>query len=93
MVGTLQPSTVYDGQRLPSMYRIVSVGGVAPRTLGYIKEKPEFKLVEKLGLVVGVVGEATMDRSLQLNVITPVVVDVLRSDLNNSTVVPPSANK
>lgn len=93
MVGTLQPSTVYDGQRLPTMYRIVSVGGVAPRTLGYIKEKPEFKLVEKLGLVVGVVGEATMDRSLQLNVITPVVVDVLRSDLNNSTVVPPSANK
>jgi hypothetical protein len=93
MVGTLQPSTVYDGQRLPSMYRIVSVGGVAPRTLGYIKEKPEFKLVEKLGLVVGVVGEATMDRSLQLNVITPVVVDVLRSDLNNSTVVPPSTNK
>jgi len=79
IVGQLQPSTVYDGNRLPQMYRVVSVGGTAPRTLGYLKKSDEVDLEKMLGQVVGVIGDATMDRSLMLNVITPVHVDVLRS--------------
>jgi hypothetical protein len=78
MVGQLQPSTVYDGQKLPLMYRIVSVGGVSPRTLGYLKDDADMNLLGKIGAVVGVVGEAQVDRSLMLNVITPVRVDVLK---------------
>ncbi len=80
IVGQLQPSTVYDGQRLPLMYRVVSVGGSAPRTLGYIKKTDRFELDAMLGRVVGVIGDAVIDRSLQLNIITPVYVDQLRSD-------------
>lgn len=80
IVGQLQPSTVYDGQRLPLMYRVTSVGGTAPRTLGYIKKTDRFELDAMLGRVVGVIGDAVIDRSLQLNIITPVYVDQLRSD-------------
>lgn len=78
IIGSLQPSTVYDGQRLPLMYRVQSVGGLSPRTLGYIKPDAKFDLDRKLGLVVGVIGNAEMDRELKLNIVTPVRVDVLR---------------
>jgi hypothetical protein len=79
IVGTLQPSTVYDGQRLPGMYRIVSVGGTSPRTLGYIRKSKDADYDRLLGSVVGIIGEANIDRSLQLNIITPVRLDALRS--------------
>ncbi|HYF14702.1 MAG TPA: hypothetical protein VD971_06485 [Phycisphaerales bacterium] len=79
LVGVLQPSTVYDGERLPLMYRVVSVGGSSPRTLGYIRKSAETDLDRYLGSVVGVIGESSIDRSLQLNLITPVRVDPLRS--------------
>ena len=78
IIGQLQPSTVYDGQKLPLMYRIVSVGGVSPRTLGYLKDNAEMNLLGKIGAVIGVIGEAQVDRSLMLNIITPVRVDVLK---------------
>jgi len=78
IVGQLQPSTVYDGTKLPLMYRIISVGGGSPRTLGYLKDEKELLLVGKVGAVIGVIGEAQLDRSLQLNIITPVRVDVLK---------------
>jgi hypothetical protein len=78
MIGQLQPSTVYDGKKLPLMFRVVSVGGVSPRTLGYLKDEKDMSLLGKVGAVVGVIGEAQLDRSLMLNVITPVRVDVLK---------------
>jgi hypothetical protein len=78
IIGELQPSTVYDGERLPLMFRVVSVGGVAPRTLGYLRPTQEFPLKQMVGQVVGVIGDATLDPSLKLNVITPVRVDVMR---------------
>lgn len=80
IVGILQPSTVYDGQKLPLMYRVVSVGGTSPKTLGYIRKTAELDLDKHLGQIVGVVGETSIDRSLQLNLITPVVVDPLQND-------------
>jgi hypothetical protein len=79
IVGELRPSTVYDGKNLPLMYRIVSVGGTSPKTLGYLKSSKEVDLTKMLGQVVGVIGEATMDRSLKLNIVSAVKVDVLRS--------------
>lgn len=80
LVGTLQPSTVYDGKQLPLMYRVVSVGTAAPKTLGYLKPGSDWDFDKMLGLVIGVIGNAEIDRSLQLNVITPVRVDVLRPE-------------
>ncbi|MBX3381071.1 MAG: hypothetical protein KF805_13335 [Phycisphaeraceae bacterium] len=78
IVGQLQPSTVYNGQTLPLMFRIQSVGTSVPRTLGYIKPDPRFNLESKLGQIVGVIGEASMDKDLKLNVITPVRIDLLQ---------------
>lgn len=78
IVGQLQPSTVYNGDTLPLMYRIQSVGTSVPRTLGYIKPDPRFALDGKLGQIVGVIGEASVDKDLKLNVITPVRVDLLQ---------------
>ena len=49
-----------------------------PRTLGYIKPDPRFALDGKLGQIVGVIGEASVDKDLKLNVITPVRVDLLQ---------------
>lgn len=79
MVGQLQPSTVYNGQTLPLMYRIQSVGTSVPRTLGYIKPDPKFALESKLGMLVGVIGETTIDKELRLNVIDAVRVDLLQN--------------
>lgn len=78
IIGTLQPSTVYDGVRLPRMYRVQSVGDVNPRTLGYITPQPDLDLDGKIGQVVGIVGQAQMDPALRLNVIAPVRVDMLK---------------
>lgn len=90
IVGVLQPSTVYDGGRLPQMYRIVSVGTTAPRTLGYIRKTEQLDLDRYLGQVVGVIGERSIDRSLQLNLIDAVRVDPLRTtaDAPAATVAP-----
>jgi hypothetical protein len=79
IIGNLQPSTVYDGTRLPLMFRVVSVGGVAPRTLGYLRPTDQFPLTDMVGQVVGVIGDTSLDPSLKLNVITPVRVDVMRA--------------
>ena len=78
IVGVLQASTVYDGQRLPAMYRIVSTGP-GSRTLGYIRRDANGQLDSMLGQVVGVIGESNLDRSLMLNMIAPVRVDPLRA--------------
>ena len=78
LIGQLQPSTVYDGKQLPLMYRVLSVGGSSPRTLGYLKAENDQAMLGKIGAVVGVIGETQIDRSLMLNVITPVRVDVLK---------------
>lgn len=99
IVGVLQPSTVYDGDRLPQMYRVVSVGGTSPRTLGYVRRSSELDLDRYIGSVVGVIGETQLDRSLMLNLITPVRVDPLRSadklgiipGVNNNAAAPAAA--
>lgn len=79
IVGQVQPSLVYDGKSLPRMYRVVSVGAAASRTLGYLRPTDSVRLDDLVGQVVGVIGEAQLDRSLQLNIITPVHVDLLKS--------------
>lgn len=76
MVGQLQGSTVYDGRRLPLMYRLQSLGGV-PQTIGYIKPQHDLNFDGMLGQVVGVIGQTQFDEALKLNVINAIRVDLL----------------
>ncbi|MCC6677169.1 MAG: hypothetical protein IT436_08495 [Phycisphaerales bacterium] len=79
VVGQLLPSNVYDGKDLPLMYRLQAVGGVVPRTLGYVKPQEQLQLPAKLGMVVGLIGRASLDPSLRLNIFDAVRVDVLKA--------------
>lgn len=77
-VGRLVRSSVYDGNRLPLMYRIVSVNESVPRTIGYIApEASDAQVEDKLGEVVGVLGTSTLDPDLNLRIVRPTRVDVL----------------
>ncbi len=84
IVGRLTASTIYDGTRLPLMYRVQSVGPAPTRTLGYVKP-PEGEdtlgLGNKIGQIVGIVGEVMVDPSLRLSIVTAVRVDPLEPTL------------
>lgn len=77
LVGRLVVSTVYNGERLPRMYRVQTVHPVdgAVRTLGYVTPTPEIE--QKLGRVVGVAGEPRFDPQLRLVIIRPDQIDVM----------------
>lgn len=77
LVGRLVVSNVYNGERLPKMYRIQSVSRVdgSPRTLGYVT--PDKSIDGKLGSVVGIVGEPRFDPQLRLVIVRPDQVDVM----------------
>jgi uncharacterized protein YraI len=79
VAGRLYPSTVYDGDRLPRMYRLVSIDPGVKSTLAYLIPVPEHQLEQKVGAVVGVLGEGTVEPSAMVEIITPTVVDVLRA--------------
>jgi hypothetical protein len=77
VIGRLLPSTVYDGTRLPKLYRVVSPEPGASRTLAYLQPAPGLDLDAKLGRIVGVAGDSKMDESLKANLIAPRRVEVL----------------
>lgn len=76
-VGRLVRSSVYDGARLPLMYRMVSVNESVPRTIGYIVPDQATDYASKLGQIVGVLGASKLDPALNLRIVTPTRVDVL----------------
>lgn len=76
-VGRLNASTVYNGERLPLLYRLQDIG--SGQTLAYIVPGPTFDLSSMLGLVVGVKGPTRYDESLRLNTIKPSRIDVLNT--------------
>lgn len=77
LVGRLVQSSVYNGERLPKMYRVQAVSTLdgTPRTLGYLM--PSESLESKLGSIVGIVGESRFDPQLRLVVIKPDRVEVM----------------
>lgn len=80
VVGRLLPSAVYDGRRLPRMYRIQSLGATeAPRTMGYLRPTEELNLESMLGETIGVVGNPSLDPRLNLMVIEPLKIDVIQA--------------
>ncbi|MBL9031030.1 MAG: hypothetical protein JNM80_04910 [Phycisphaerae bacterium] len=76
-IGRLSASSIYNGERLPLMYRVQTVSNTGARTLAYIKPGPGLNLDSKLGQVIGVIGETVVDPTKSLNIITPVRVDTL----------------
>ena len=77
VVGRLMASALYDGRRLPLMYRLQSLDGPGGRTIAYILPNVELDLNAKVGGVVGVVGDARRDRTIKVRLIEPVRIDVL----------------
>jgi hypothetical protein len=91
VVGTLSPSIIYDGDRMPRMFRVVSVDAASGgRTLAYVLPNPDLNMVGTLGSLVGVQGEDDPTaRRGEVRVIKPTAVDVLTTDAG--TVRPTSA--
>ncbi len=76
-VGRLNASSVYNGERLPLLYRLQDQG--TGQTIAYLLPTQEFDLPSMLGLLVGVKGPIRYDESLRLNLVQPTLVGPLSS--------------
>jgi hypothetical protein len=85
-IGVLNASVVYDGERLPRLYRLQDP--VSGHTTAYLMEDPELKLSSMLGLVVGVKGNEGFDESLRRTIITPKTVAVLQTGTETEIATP-----
>lgn len=74
-VGRIASSTVYDGTRLPKLYRVQDPG--TGRTVAYIRPEKEHDLAGLLDQLVGIMGERNYDGSLGLHIIEPERIDLL----------------
>ncbi|MGE3110036.1 MAG: hypothetical protein AB7N73_15685 [Gemmatimonadales bacterium] len=91
VVGKLAASSVYDGTRLPLMYRVVSTDPIAPRTLAYVLPAPSLSLQNMIGEMVGVAGDKKYDEQLKVNVIAPTRAEVVKVPSVEVPVAPPPA--
>ncbi|MSR34224.1 MAG: hypothetical protein EXS12_05425 [Phycisphaerales bacterium] len=75
VVGVLNASSIYDGKRLPLLYRLVdpAVG----QTVAYVTAKKPSQLATMLGTLVGVRGEKRYDEALRVSVIDPTAIEIL----------------
>lgn len=93
-IGRLMPSTVYDGIRLPKLYRLVTAEPGNARTIGYLRPDASLDLDNKLNRVVGVIGESRIDEALRAMLLTPSRVDLLNitpTVMSTPDVAPPPA--
>jgi len=75
VVGILNASLVYDGERLPLLYRIQDPS--TGQTVAYIAPGPGFQLSTMLGNLLGIRGEKSYDEALRVDVVAPKAVDIL----------------
>ncbi len=68
-VGILRASSVYDGKKMPLMYRLVDP--TTQRTKAYVTANRTVDPSGMLGQLVGVKGVGTLDRATNLTVIEP----------------------
>ncbi len=76
-VGVLNASIVYDGVRLPLLFRLVDPS--TGQTVSYVAPGDGFQLSTMLGTLLGIKGEKCYDDSLKLDTITPKTIDFLTS--------------
>lgn len=84
-VGRLMASTVYDGNRLPLLFKVIDP--TSGYTLAYVLPSDSFKPSEALGLLVGIKGRKQYDETLRIDVLAPDAIEVL--DVRTTAVVPP----
>lgn len=78
-VGRLASSTVYNGQRLPLLFRVQAVD--SGRTIAYLTPDPDLDLTAKLNSVVGVVvKQSREDATLGLPLIDARRVDIIKAE-------------
>lgn len=70
MVGKLMASSLYDGQSLPRLFRLVNPANTN-MTVAYVRPSEQVDLAPYLGKVVGITGNAQVDDSLHVNVVDP----------------------
>ena len=78
VVGRLVPSAIYNGKRLPLMYRLQSVEGGSGRTLAYVTPNEDIEIDSMLNAIVGVAGAVRPQSNSGVRIIEPTVIDVLR---------------
>lgn len=77
-VGRVLVSRVYDGKRLPKMYRLVGNNPLTgPRTLGYLPEGGEFDPGQFVGQVIGVRGSIDLNPESRLRLVKVETVSVM----------------
>lgn len=81
-VGQIVPSSIYDGVRLPKLYRVVSVDEAGTRTLAYVRDSERLGLSNKVGRVVGLDGSLSVDPTLGVRMLSATRSSVLRADGN-----------
>ncbi len=75
LVGQLMASAVYDGSSLPRLYRLIEPASF--RTLAYVRPGQQVDPNRFLGNTVGIIGQATFDPALKLNIIEVKSIDLL----------------
>jgi hypothetical protein len=75
VVGILNASLVYDGDRLPLLFRLQDPA--TGQTVAYVSPGPGFQLSTMLGNLLGVRGEKSYDEALRVDVVVPRTVDIL----------------
>ena len=74
-VGRLLASTLYTGETLPRLFRLVDP--LSGLTIAYVRPTAQPQMIPLLGQLVGIVGSRKYDAALKLNVMTVRTVDVL----------------
>ena len=74
-VGRLATSTIYEGTRMPLLYRIQDVS--TGRTVAYVKPSDGFDMAAMLGQLIGVIGKKTYDGTHRVDIIDPKRIDLL----------------
>jgi len=77
VVGRLATSAVYDGKRMPLLYRIQSIDGSVGRTMAYLAPDEALDIRAKLGAIVGIVGQKRTGDTTRAATITATRIDVL----------------
>lgn len=74
-IGVLNASAVYDGNRLPELYRVCDPTTGA--TIAYVEPNPDIPMATMVGTLIGVRGGKAFDPALRLTVISPLSMELL----------------
>ncbi len=74
-IGVLNASAVYDGERLPELYRLTDP--MTGATVAYVEPNADIAMGPMIGTLVGVKGGKEYDPALRISVIAPLAIELL----------------